>query len=89
MKKFIFCFFILFVFFVNYCQSNKDISFNCVEYCLESFIREIQVPYEERKEICEEECIKDCLPLCISYFKKNYIPEKTKTDLEICQEICY
>lgn len=88
MKKMVISIFILFIFFINLCKTN-NVSFNCVEYCLEDNVIDIQISYEEKKELCEEECINDCLPLCISYFKKNYNPYKTKTDLQICQEICY
>ena len=89
MKKMVISIFILFIFFINLCKTNNNVSFNCVEYCLEDNVIDIQISYEEKKELCKEECINDCLPLCISYFKKNYNPYKTKTDLQICQEICY
>ena len=71
MKKIMISIFILFLFFINLCKTNNNVSFNCVEYCLEENIIDIQISYVEKKELCEEECINDCLNLLNSFTVTN------------------
>ena len=48
MKKMVISIFIFFIFFINLCKTNNNVSFNCVEYCLEENIIDIQISYVEK-----------------------------------------